>query len=100
MTKTKTQKLRAKLAKAPAKKVAKAVKKVEAKILSAPVVVKGSGDYRPTRFARIRGKGDYASTLGESAVWSVPLVILAPLSSQQFPETEIIGRELVPFMRP
>jgi len=61
MTKTKTQKLRAKLAKKVV--VKNPIKKLE-KAIGKAVTVKGSGDYRPTKFARVKGKGDYSSTLG------------------------------------
>lgn len=48
------------------KAVAKVIaKKVEKKILSAgPVKIKGSGDYVPTKFSRVRGSGGYFGDIG------------------------------------
>jgi hypothetical protein len=48
------------------KRAAKAVRAIEAAAAAKPVLkaIAGSGDYRPTRFARVAGRGDYAETLG------------------------------------
>lgn len=52
------------------KKLKKAEKRAKAKVLvkaiTKPVSISGSGDYRPTSFNRVRGKGDYFGNLGRS----------------------------------
>jgi hypothetical protein len=61
MPRTAAQKAARKRRKAGKKMAPKAAAKVAHK---AAVAIAGHGDYRPTRFARVKGKGDYATSLG------------------------------------